>query len=319
MKINTNPFINSVAPGKTDGGVSSVCRVSTSGLDQKSFQDQYTQTKNNLGQINPSKDHNKSASKQLQLLTQKAPTFPPLDQLVLLKDHKPQNAILLTGRIVQHLNPKVWDTFTSSEKLQITAEHLESMCHYLNMDAAELHKTNELKSLYLGESQLESYRQALTSDNGFTHKWLFEKDEIHPHLLIQPQNPVFNAIADSIGDDARWIWGEIGDAHKEHFELFEFDQFYEKQGYIQRSGSMDLTVESIILFGHKKNGIYQLKHAGKINEHGFYQSKQHTGGTLLWPAPIADACEEFGEPLLQYVRKEEPVESTDTNSSDTTA
>lgn len=276
------------------------------GFEHKSFQALYQQQKHNLGQIKPTKDFQQSAYRQLENLKQRDPTFPPLENLMLLKEHKPQMAIILTAKVAQHHPARIWDKLSSSERLQITMEHLESICHYLKLDAAELHRTYEIKNDYLSESHLNSYRSALAADGETTHSYIFDKDTIYPHLLVSAHTDSFNCIAESLNDQTQWIWDAIGDSSKNSFEFFEIDQFYQAQGYDLRSGTIDMSLaNSIIVFGHKRSGLYHLKHAGRIDENGFYRSKLGTGGTVLWPAPVADACPEYGETLLQYVKSGE--------------
>jgi len=283
-----------------------VSRGQNSELENKDFQAYYQQRKKNLDQIKSTNNLQQSAHRQFEQLLRKDPTFPPIANLTLLKDHKPQIAIILTGKIVQHHPARVWDTLTSSERLGITINHFEAVCHYLKLDVSELHRAYELKNIYLGELQLEEYRVALANDRDFTHEWIFQKETIYPHLLVSPQNKTFNCIAESLNDQTQWIWEAIGDADKEYFELCEFDEYYRQQGYSLRSGTMDMNLpNSIILFGNNWSGIYQLNHAGRIDEHGFYRSKLGIGGTVLWPTPIADASTVYGQPLFQYVKSEQ--------------
>ena len=106
MKINNPPPIQPSQPSSNSSSVNSVSRVSSTGIGQEDFQNQYLQQQENLGQMTLNKNHIQSATKQLQQLQQNDPSFPSLEQLVLLKDHKPQTAIILTARIVQYQKEK---------------------------------------------------------------------------------------------------------------------------------------------------------------------------------------------------------------------
>lgn len=241
--------------------------------------------------------------KMLAKLSQENATFTHPSVFLQLNMDKVKLVLLLTGQILQHEKQEIWQLLSQSEKSNKKYELLEMLSHYCQLSPDQYLKLEKYSARYLTLEQIEAYRLILVEDKAFTRDWIFDKEQLSPHILIKPQSQQFNCIAESLDIHDEWLWDDIAKPMREHFSLAEIEQFYGQYGYRVVQDGLHLSLpNSIFIFGHQHSSGMRLKHAGRTDDLGFYISKLGTAGSVLWASPESDECPEYGRPLVQLVK-----------------
>ena len=210
---------------------SSIMPLTLGAIKRRFNQDTHHQKEPHVNSKLATAKNTTQTEKMLIKLSQENATFIHPSAFLQLNMDRVKLVLLLTGQILQHEKQALWQSLSQSEKSNKKYELLEMLSHYCQLSSEQYRKLDEYSGRYLTLAQIEAYRKTLLKDKSFTRDWIFDKEQLSPHILIKPQSHQFNCIAESLGIDEEWLWDEIANSPREHFSLAEIEAFYGQYGY----------------------------------------------------------------------------------------
>ena len=211
---------------------------------------------------------------------------------------------ILMNKSVQQHDSATWGKLSDRAKMDVAQTAFNYLATFFELTADEAKDAKSFCFTGLTPAHLDSMKAHYESDRGHTLREIKENEQSGIHLLVESTNPDYNCISNSLGRRDIFVWDQIKPGDHEDFSLQEFDQFYKAQGYKPVKGPINPDLKnSVIAFARfSANDQLELNHAGRIDDKGFWSSKQGKAGLLVMPSAEADVSETFGYPVRQYIK-----------------